>query len=130
MVPSIGVAQRPADAVRYEMPASISEIPIVRARSSVGSRGINGHVTPDFASFAPLFEQVDDDSDPGLSLAATGNTMGGSEGGGRVGAADAVNPAAPVLQLQFQNVFTPDSYESRVNREQRWQRNSVPFLCS
>ena len=45
--------------------------------------------------------------------AASGAGPGGSaatEGGGGAGAGDAVNPGAPLSQIQFQNVFVPESY--------------------
>ena len=42
----------------------------------------------------------------------SGGGSGGSGGGGGAGAAEATDPSVPLTQLQFQNIFTPESYDA------------------
>jgi hypothetical protein len=103
IVPSLAQAQQP---MRLETPGTIPSIPVSYPKSY--SKWIGNSEPP------TIWQDADGPgAQPGGNGAdATGGGGAGADGGGGVSAADAVNPAAPISSIQFQNTFIPESYNS------------------
>jgi hypothetical protein len=105
---SVTYGQMPSRSIEFDTQNSLSAIP-VSSSSSYGEWFNSSEPSNPYpsANWNPWTEPQ--------AGAASGAGPGGSaatEGGGGAGAGDAVNPGAPLSQIQFQNVFVPESYEA------------------
>jgi len=101
---SVTYGQMPSRSIEFDTQNSLSAIP-VSSSSSYGewlnsSKPSNPYPS---ANWNP-WQEPQAGAEPGSGGSAA------AEGGGGAGAGEAVNPGAPLSQIQFQNVFVPESY--------------------
>jgi hypothetical protein len=113
-----------ASAQRYDLPSSVGSAPTRQVNISdaydawysgpdayqpISASELYSQPTEPNAVYSPStwIQEASKESEGGAGAAGGGEEGGGGGGGG---AAAAVNPSAPLSQLQFQNVFIPESY--------------------
>ena len=106
-------AQSPLGTIQFDPSSDHSAVPVS------GSEAYGSSVYPGSYSRIYPSESIDPwqepvaGSTPDFGPAMEGNLPASGNGGNAgAGAGDAVNPGAPLSQIQFQNVFIPESYQS------------------
>ncbi len=110
-------AQTPNGAIQFDAHSSIPVIPVSRTAPYSGWENASFLSNADTRETYFPWQEPAAGRIPDFARGPEGNPLGegdggGGDGGSGAGAGDAVNPGAPLSQIQFQNVFIPESYQS------------------